>query len=573
MFQSSFSRLLIGTFAVLSSLFYAVIFAGQILGLAGIYNLPAAMAITVLIGGVAFFYLFQELQLQIQVFSSYKQGWLDAFIGLAGLLLVLALILKPLAFWPYSPISTELSWDAGLYHFPKAIEMLVTGSVWDLSIAYGEYPFGYESLIAFAFGLNHAGYLIGTLHALIALYMLIAFWMILMRHTTLPQGMAFFLAIMVVLSQYFLPSLDANIWWPIWPQVVLIGKNDLLLGGLLITLVMFLPTNKESTAAWMGISITSMIALSVKPNAILMVLFVWGAIVWGVYKKKLNTISKKQLFLLFLVVAPGMLWALRNFIAQGVLFSPETGALAGYSIAANLFNPYFYNYIPRQLMIVTAIILLGCVFALLGWRIRWMLALAGIVMLVSFALTPASAFLGDTQQPTQIAWRFSLGVLIYVFFLLVKILEPLIIRVFSFVVSHRYLATVSAFMIAILSITCLFLGRELIQTQPQNDIVLRDQYRVSVGTDGYFSAYDYVKQNIRNSVVIVENGLPFYLYDPNFTNSVTRARPADYAVVLQTAWHEGQDQAYPEIVNEQSWQDTWLLIYEDSQGRVYNRRP
>jgi hypothetical protein len=79
-----------------------------------------------------------------------KQRILDYTILACAAALVILLIVLPTAAWPYSPISETLHWDAGLYHFPKALEMVKTGSAWDLSIPYGEYPFGYESLIAFA---------------------------------------------------------------------------------------------------------------------------------------------------------------------------------------------------------------------------------------------------------------------------------------------------------------------------------------------------------------------------------------------------------------------------------------
>ena len=41
----------------------------------------------------------------------------------------------------------------------------------------------------------------------------------------------------------------------------------------------------------------------------------------------------------------GVLWLGRNFIAQGVAFSPDVTRLQQWSIWNNLTNPWFYSYI------------------------------------------------------------------------------------------------------------------------------------------------------------------------------------------------------------------------------------
>ena len=125
----------------------------------------------------------------------------------------------------------------------------------------------------------------------------------------------------------------------------------------------------------------------------------------------------------------------------------------------------------------------------------------------------------------------------------------------------------------VLAVSAAYIAHERVYltTDPANAIVLRDQFREPVGVDGYHSPYDYVYQNVRNSVVWVENGLPFYAYGPGFTNSVTRTRKADYLVALQTAWFGG-DPAYPGMLSDPAWDQNWQLIYADSEGRVYQRR-
>jgi hypothetical protein len=108
---------------------------------------------------------------------------------------------------------------------------------------------------------------------------------------------------------------------------------------------------------------------------------------------------------------------------------------------------------------------------------------------------------------------------------------------------------------------------------PGGDLVLRDQFKSSVGLNGYFSAYDYVQKNVHNSIVIVENGLPYYLYDNNLTNSVTRSHDADYFVAFKTAWTAGRKEGFPEMISDPNWDQTWQLVYQDPEGRVYKRKP
>jgi hypothetical protein len=45
---------------------------------------------------------------------------------------------------------------------------------------------------------------------------------------------------------------------------------------------------------------------------------------------------------------------------------------------------------------------------------------------------------------------------------------------------------------------------------------------------------------------------------------------SELIVYLRTSWiNEG---GYPETLNQPEWSQTWLLVYEDAEGRVYKRR-
>jgi hypothetical protein len=127
-----------------------------------------------------------------------------------------------------------------------------------------------------------------------------------------------------------------------------------------------------------------------------------------------------------------------------------------------------------------------------------------------------------------------------------------------------------ALVIVVISISASMQNYSRIIPNAANTLVLRDQYTSSVGTNGYFSAYDYIRRNVTNSVVWIENGLPFYLYGDQMTNSVTRSRQPDYRVFLQTNWIGNS--GYPAMLNSADWKSKWDLVYQDSEGKVYKRK-
>ncbi len=574
------SRVLLWVFILLTALFYGVIFAGQVLGLLNLYSVGLAVLVSLLCGGLVFSLLaanlrwFAFLDAEDAVSANFSQKLLNGLLASLGLALFIVLALYPLARWPFSPISQALNWDAGLYHFPKAIEMLSTASAWDMTIDYGEYPFGYESLLALAFGLNHDGYLLGLTHALIALYFFLAWWLAMARFTRLPNGVLIFLTAILTLSRLYLPKNDNNLWWILWTQVILIGKNDLLLGALLLAVALFTPDDGEQrqTAYLPGLAVASMLALSVKPNAALMVVFAWSTGLFFMARRHgINSAFKIHAGYALLVI-PGLLWSFRNLIAINSLFKQNAARLNSWSIAANLTNPYFYEHIPMQLYLVLGIALIAALAALFCEKIR-LPALTGLILLLTFALTPASAFLGNNQQPTQIAWRFAVGLLAYQAILLLILLGPVIRKVYAWVSPRWAFATLILALAVGMSAFGAWSNRRLLKHKPDGDLVLRDQFEQPVGVDGYFSAYDYVQKNVHNATVIVENGLPYYLYDENLTNTVTRSRDADYFVAFQTAWVKGRQAGYPAMISQPEFAQNWELVYEDSEGRVYKRKP
>jgi hypothetical protein len=560
-------------FVFVISLLYGIIAAGQIAGISRLYSpylvIPLSILLTVVIYllytrlGKSYFQIFESSR------NAGKAKWFTVLIIICGSALFILLVFYPLFRWPFSPISTELTWDAGLYHFPKAAEMLSTGSAWDLSIAYGEYPFGYESMIALALLFNHPGLLIGSAHALIAVFAFLAVLLLLAQRTKLPKGLLLLAVSLVFVGYKLAPSFDSNIWAVFWPQVTLIGKNDLLLAAALIAVLLHTPTSKEGPFFPLGLAVASMIALSIKPNAGLVVLFAWLAMFFFLLRAKQFRAYFKQLVLCLLIVIPGVLWVARNLTAQGVVISDSVMQLAARSIAGNLANPYFYHYIPQHLFIILGIIGIALIVSIFKPRLRFE-ALSSVILLVTFAFSPASVFAEAADQPLQVAWRFGMALLVYALLLLLMIFEPVILSVYQWLCRRKVLMGLAGMGLVLFTTWGVWSQRELLTTHPENAIVLRDQFRQPVGVDGYFSAYDYVQQNVHDSVVIIENGLPYYLYDEDFSNSVTRAQPADYIVYIRDA--SPGSAGYPATLEQSDWLATWELVYSDTEGRVYRRR-
>jgi hypothetical protein len=565
------NKLRVFFFIVLSAL-YGIVAGGSILGFLRIYSLPLALLFCIGLGGLILYLLIQE---DAQVDSLQRGRKPASFKGpdlvtaLAGVTIFICLVLVPLIRWPLTPISNPLTWDAGLYHFPKAAEMISTGSAWDLTIAYGEYPFGYESLVAFALLLNHAGLFIGSAHALIALFLYLTLILILAERLRFPLGIIVLLTSILFTSYRFLPAFDSNIWSMLWSQLTLIGKNDLFLAASLLGILFFTPGARKGPFQPLGLAAVSMLALSIKPTSGIVVLAGWSIFFFFAAKSGSIPRFKSQILPAILIMAPGAVWIIRNLVSQRALFSPEVLGLSRWSIASNLFNPNFYNFIPPNFYIALAIFVSAALFSIRGVT-RKLDVLFALVFLLSFIFSPASGFFGSTAERTQVAWRFAVAFLLVLYVLMMEILDHFAARSLEKWHSRRGVRWVIPILSVLLCAWGIWSQQSLLQTNVKRTVLLRDQFDHPVGSQGYYSAYDYVQKNVRNSTVIVENGLPFFLYDPGFTNSVTRSKPADYIVFIK--FPNPDFSTFASRIDTPAWEQQFEIVYEDSQGRVYKRR-
>lgn len=578
----------LNVYIALLALLFGAILSGQVLGFLKLYT-PAAAMILTLAAAVAACWLYIRgggLTFLQNITAADDEGntptLFETVLYAAGLVLLVLLVLLPVIRWPASPIATSLEWDAGAYHFPKAIELYSTGSAWDFTISYGEYPFGYESLLALGLSLTGSEALFGLAHGLINLYLVLSLWLLARRYTRLPGGLLFFLTNLLLLSG-MLP-VESNLWWVFHPLLYTIGKNDLFLGAALLAALLHAPVGPKENQKQLhpaGLALTSMIALSIKPNALYVVTFLWLLVLirwWQEARQAQHpnlfcfAIRNHWQSLLFsgLTMLSGLLWAPRNWMGMGRLFSSGVMEIQSWSIASNLNNPFFYNYIPRNLLVLSGLVGLFVLLTILRRprRLSWSLAAAFAVLYVSFLFTPATAFFIHRDVPTQVAWRFAVALLGFSYLALLTVLSPLLEKACAWVASKSLPRLAAVIVIFALSFSVVWFERDLLPAAPENARLLRDPYEETVGVDGYHSAYDYAQQNIHDSIVWVENGLPYYAYDKTFSNTTTRSEKARYVIVLKS---EGEEQ-FPEQVYTPEWATLWQLRYEDSRGRVYQRK-
>ncbi len=551
--------------------------AGQLLGFTGIFGKWAAILLAAVLAVVFYIWLQRStgdffLAILVPQGEEKPHRLLNTVGWIAGAVLILVLLLIPLVLWPYSGISQELPWDAGLYHLPKAVELVNQHTTWDLTIDYGEYPWGYETLIAFSFLFSRSGLLIGTVHALITLLFTMSFFFLAARFSRIPRGALFFGIAAAICSFDILRGINYYPWWVFRAQAFTIGKNDLYLSAALLTLFVFSPFGHRGRGieySLPGMAIASAMALSTKPNSAYITTLVWSIVLIlelsPVIKKRtmLKELGRKMLPAALMLLT-GVLWATRNLILTGGLMSENALRINQWSILNNLTNPYFYNYTDIYFKIAVGIVLLTMVFTGLTRRFHWTVLAVLFTTVFSFISTPASGFFFTNQTPSHIAWRFGVTLVAFELVILLLMVDPLMYWIFE-----RRIKPLEIFIALGIVLTAgwgIRLNYERIQTNESNAIVLKDYYREPVGVDGYHSPYDYVQKNIHHSVVWVERGLPFYLYDRDKTNTVTRSVPCDYMVYI------AEDGTYPDALAESDFIAKWEIIYVDQAGRVYERK-
>ncbi|MBI4926776.1 MAG: hypothetical protein HY835_03345, partial [Anaerolineae bacterium] len=555
--------------------------AAQVLGLLGIYRwywaVPLTLALSVLAwriywqwGGEAWAVSFPE--------GGRANLRLDGlFLGLGiGLFLLLAVF--PTAAWPTSGVSQTLHWDAGAYHFPKAVELFKHGHVYDLSIPYGEYPFGYESLLAFALLLTRNEALFGTLHALIGLFTLLGGWLLVRRVTRLPDGLIVLGLSAVFLSELFL--VKGNPFYILLDQMHMIGKNDLFLAAGVVAALAHAPIGRERESSRLhlpGLVYASLLVLATKPSGMFVVAPLWLPVLWRWWQgwQTQRRLPLRELLFAAVWIVPGGLWAVRNMIMIGTIFPEGVWVMNDWSIANNLNNPFFYAHLPRNFIFLLMVLALTLVSA--AWRRApgWRAVLALGLLFVAFLFTPESGFQKTVEEPTRVAWRLGVALVVYELVALACVLEAPLLRLLGLLADRRWLRLGVGGLLGLGALGMVWASQGVFRLDPANAIVLRDEFREPVGVDGYHSAYDYIQKNIHDAVIEMNGGVFYYMYGPGYTNSPTKRQyplgradrvpqlEAQYFVIIPHG---------DEVVLSAEWEAKWKLLYRDPEGYVFERR-
>jgi hypothetical protein len=574
-----FEEILKKIYYVVISFLYSVIFAGTVLGVIGLYR-KVFVFVIVLLGTPAIYFLIlrprkinifhtQDVNQHPRIFSA------DNIVYYLSFILIISLILLPIVRWPESVAGDWFPWDAGKYHFPKAVEMVRSGSANDLTIAYGEYPFGYESLLSFCILLTGDTLLFGWMHALIDVFFILSFWLLACRLTKIKPSTLFFLITLLILSNFLFQIF--NLWQVFQYEVITVGKNDLFLAASVLAVLYLYPhpePDQKTEERLLPIGLVGMIALSIKPNAAFILAPLW--IILGleiiINIAKFGFKPQKQSLLTFifasLIMVPGVSWLARNIILTRKIFSDEVLVASKWSISANLTNPYFYNYISKNVWLILALLFLMICLSFKNVKYRWITG-SFFLLLIGFAFTPVSAFFLRTDVPATINWRFGEAMLAYVFIVILFLLKKGTEKIDWIWKTHSLFSIIRVPIFLIVTITLIWSQSNYLKIKASNKIIIKDQFRDPVGVNGYYSAYDYVQKNVRNSVVWVENGLPFYAYGPGYTNTVSRRTSADYIIMIKTDWFGDGSHQIPRFFDPDNWQKIYSILYEDPEGIVF----
>ena len=227
-----FDKFIKHIFQFLLVLFFAITASSALLGFMKLYSPIMEICSAVLSTAGMLWILWRKEDWENDPNSMKVPVWMSVlFFGCAFLILFM-LIIYPVVRWPISHAGDWFPWDAGLYHFPKAVELYRSGSIWDLSIAYGEYPFGYESLLSFGLSLTGSVNLFGPIHTLIVLFFVCGFWLLARRITHLDGGLLMLLIVMLILSDRLFQFM--NLWRVFTQDIYTVGKSDLLGGASLL---------------------------------------------------------------------------------------------------------------------------------------------------------------------------------------------------------------------------------------------------------------------------------------------------------------------------------------------------
>ncbi|MGJ3237692.1 MAG: hypothetical protein ACFE0Q_03200 [Anaerolineae bacterium] len=554
-------------YAVLVSLLFSVVFTAQILAFSGVYRPVLAVPLTVLVTLCAYvgYQRLGTAWVQTITPTEERSGWLPHLMLVVSASLAVLIFLQRMVLWPQSALGRNIPVDFLGYHSIKVLQLVREGSVWDLGIPYGQYPFGYESLIAFGMFFTHDLRVIGLAHALI----FVLFWwtiaLLLVRYSHISISLSLLLALMIC----FLPV--------IFPFVLSIGKNDVLLSLTVLMAVLHAPVGDERFHP-LGLAYATMLSLAIKATGLYTLFYLWGLVMfnWAMRYRSGTWRAYLPLWQFVLVLAlmfPGGLWIIRNYLILGTLFTSEIVSFFQTSIMANLDNPELYNSAQSSTLLFASVILLVLMAISAGHRrLRWQMAGTLIVIWLTFTVTPLSAFLTiNNLNYLDVQWRFVVHGIVMLWVVALVVITPHLQALYVYVDAQPLLRGGAGIVLIVATLGILL----MIGT---DDLFAQDETRWQAILDPTLqtdSIYDQLR-DYEPTTIYIENvsWLAVALQNPDLTITETRfpLGRADVAPQLTIEYIAFVPRVpFPDPIASFFEPDAWQIIFENETGRIYQR--
>jgi hypothetical protein len=562
--------------AFLLCLIFGIVFTAQTLGFLGIYWRWIAVPLTFIVTGAAltgYYRLHHGWFETLNPDDDYDQSLFTIVIVITVLVFVTAVFGTRMMLFPYSELGRFVPSDFHGYHALKALDLIRSHSYWNVTLPYGEYPLGYESLLAFSLALTGSLQWAGMLQFLLVLWLLTTLVLLLRRYAQLPIVLAFIIGT----GMLFVP--------PLYGQLLTIGKNDVLVGISVLAAVLHSSAAADKRFHPFGLAFATMISIATKTSGVFVLVYLWVLILWDwwqAYQKQQHkaylhpAIFAATIGLMF----PGGFWVLRNVFRMGSILSPELASFPQTTILSNLTHPLLYQSGIESIVLLIAVgyVLAITVFLWLNHRFGWRVALLILVLALGFMATPLSAFHTPQREVLHVEWRYVLHGLLIGYVMLIGLATALVKHIWHQMTNGlvKEVLLIQVSIVGIIAILWLFdIPTKVGYDRANYHHALIDPYP---DTDArYDSVYDYVRQEIDSGVIYVERIEPFFLVYPNphITTTYGTLYPLglsgrfdfptpDYA--MAAASHEFMFDKLPGDFE-------WELIYEDRTGRIYRRVP
>lgn len=561
-------QIVITIYIALFSTLFGTMFSAQILGFLGLYTAPIAIPLSIALSILAYYFYQSTGQVWLEKIQSEKSPntLLRNVIILICILIVSIVFVQRMILFPHSELGRFISVDFTSYHSLKALDLYYSATVWDLSIPYGQYPFGYEGLIAFGFMLTGDIRVVGMVHAVVFVLLWLTLALLLLRLSKVSLE----ISLLVSLALCFLPI--------VFPQLLNIGKNDTLLSLTILIAVLHAPLNENG---WhpLGLAMATMLSLATKATGLYVLFYLWGLVMlqWGLAFRKnqwREYLSIKLFVVCIAVMFVGGLWVIRNYVMMGEVFTSEISSFFQTTIAANFDNPVLYSsgYHSQSLLIGAITVLVLSIVSLFKTKLGWQTAGLLLVMAGTFIITPLGAFLTiNNLDYMAVQWRFVLfGILMCVVLIFVFAM-PIVMQVYTWLADQ----------FSIVAIVALLLGMiVLLSGLGIDDLFNYDASRLEQfydPTEQENSIYDAI-ETLSEGTLYIEGleWLPIMLRHPDM--HITELRyPLGRSDLYPDESLDYIVQGSPVLNNVPNIPafnpDEWQIIYDDSTGRIYQRIP